>query len=175
LIKKLAQYLGSYKKYVWMAPLLVLLDVVAELSMPLLMAQIVDKGIPAGDLSFITRTGLYMILLAFGAIFFGVLNMKFSEINKRALLKIFIDGSVRRALGAHELVVGAQARQEKLTDARPDDPPVMKRKVIRGGSWKDVEYFIRTSTRTYEYQDTAKSYIGFRCVRTSFRNELHNR
>ncbi len=60
-------------------------------------------------------------------------------------------------------------------DARPDDPPVMKRKVIRGGSWKDVEYFIRTSTRTYEYQDTAKSYIGFRCVRTSFRNELHNR
>jgi formylglycine-generating enzyme len=60
-------------------------------------------------------------------------------------------------------------------DARPDDPPVMKRKVIRGGSWKDIEYFIQTSTRTYEYQDTAKSYIGFRCARTSFRNELHNR
>jgi formylglycine-generating enzyme len=60
-------------------------------------------------------------------------------------------------------------------DARPDDPPVMKRKVIRGGSWKDVAYFIRTSTRSYEYQDTAKSYIGFRCVRTSFRSELHDR
>jgi formylglycine-generating enzyme required for sulfatase activity len=59
--------------------------------------------------------------------------------------------------------------------ARPDDPPVMKRKVIRGGSWKDIAYFIRTSTRTYEYQDTAKSYIGFRCVRSSFRNELQNR
>ena len=40
----------------------------------------------------------------------------------------------------------------------------MKRKVIRGGSWKDVGYFLQTSTRTYEYQDTAKSYIGFRCV-----------
>lgn len=60
-------------------------------------------------------------------------------------------------------------------NARPDDPPVMKRKVIRGGSWKDVAYFIRTSTRTYEYQDTAKSYVGFRCVRTSFKNELQNR
>jgi formylglycine-generating enzyme required for sulfatase activity len=57
-------------------------------------------------------------------------------------------------------------------EARPDDPPVMKRKVIRGGSWKDVSYFIRNSTRTFEYQDTAKSYIGFRCVRTSFRKEL---
>jgi formylglycine-generating enzyme len=60
-------------------------------------------------------------------------------------------------------------------DARPDDPPVLKRKVIRGGSWKDIAYFIRTSTRSYEYQDTAKSYIGFRCVRTSFKNELRNR
>lgn len=60
-------------------------------------------------------------------------------------------------------------------NAKPDDPPVMKRKVIRGGSWKDIKYFIRNSTRSYEYQDTAKSYIGFRCVRTSFRNDLQNR
>ena len=60
-------------------------------------------------------------------------------------------------------------------NAKPDDPPVMKRKVLRGGSWKDLKYFIRTSTRSYEYQDTAKSYIGFRCVRTSFRNDLQNR
>jgi sulfatase modifying factor 1 len=49
-------------------------------------------------------------------------------------------------------------------DAKDTDPPRMKRKVIRGGSWKDVGYFLQTSTRTYEYQDTAKSYIGFRCV-----------
>ncbi len=59
--------------------------------------------------------------------------------------------------------------------ASPDDPPVMKRKVVRGGSWKDTEYFIRNSTRSYEYLDTTKSYIGFRCVRSSFKNELHNR
>ena len=50
-------------------------------------------------------------------------------------------------------------------NARPDDPPVMKRKVIRGGSWKDIGYFMQNGTRTYEYQDTTKSYIGFRCVR----------
>lgn len=60
-------------------------------------------------------------------------------------------------------------------NARPDDPPAMKRKVIRGGSWKDIKYFIRTATRTYEYQDTTKSYVGFRCVRSSFRNELVGR
>lgn len=36
----------------------------------------------------------------------------------------FIDGSVRRVLGAHELVLGAQVRQEKLTDSRPLDPAI---------------------------------------------------
>ncbi|MDP9046813.1 MAG: SUMF1/EgtB/PvdO family nonheme iron enzyme [Bacteroidota bacterium] len=49
-------------------------------------------------------------------------------------------------------------------EAKPNDPPVMKRKVVRGGSWKDIGYFLQNSTRSYEYQDTAKSYIGFRCV-----------
>ena len=46
------------------------------------------------------------------------------------------------------------------------DPPSMKRKVLRGGSWKDIGYYLQTGTRTYEYQDTAKSYIGFRCVQS---------
>ncbi len=53
-----------------------------------------------------------------------------------------------------------------LYDAKDDDPEVLKRKVIRGGSWKDVGYYLQTGTRTYEYQDTAKCYIGFRCVMT---------
>jgi len=51
-------------------------------------------------------------------------------------------------------------------EAQPDDPITLKRKAIRGGSWKDVGFMLQVSTRTYEYQDTAKSYIGFRCVQT---------
>lgn len=57
-------------------------------------------------------------------------------------------------------------------NAIPSDPPAMKRKVIRGGSWKDISAFLQVSTRSYEYQDTTKSYIGFRCVRPSFGNEF---
>jgi sulfatase modifying factor 1 len=49
-------------------------------------------------------------------------------------------------------------------DATDNDPPRMRRKVVRGGSWKDVGYFLQNSSRNYEYQDTTKSYIGFRCV-----------
>lgn len=57
-------------------------------------------------------------------------------------------------------------------NARKDDPPVMKRKVIRGGSWKDISQFVQVSTRNYEYQDTTKSYVGFRCVRSTFGDEF---
>ncbi|MEO7174561.1 MAG: SUMF1/EgtB/PvdO family nonheme iron enzyme [Saprospiraceae bacterium] len=49
-------------------------------------------------------------------------------------------------------------------DAKEGDPESFKRKVIRGGSWKDIGYFLRNGVRHFEYQDTAKSYIGFRCV-----------
>ncbi len=49
-------------------------------------------------------------------------------------------------------------------NAKESDPPVMKRKVIKGGSWKDIAYYLRVTTRAWEYQDTAKSYIGFRTI-----------
>lgn len=39
-----------------------------------------------------------------------------------------------------------------------------QRKVVRGGSWKDVAYYLQVSTRDYEYADSARSYIGFRTV-----------
>ncbi len=51
-------------------------------------------------------------------------------------------------------------------NALASDPPALKRKVIRGGSWKDIGFYLQVGTRTYEYQDTAKSYVGFRCVRS---------
>ena len=49
-------------------------------------------------------------------------------------------------------------------NASENDDPVMKRKVVRGGSWKDIAYYLEVTTRSYEYQDTAKCYIGFRCI-----------
>lgn len=51
-------------------------------------------------------------------------------------------------------------------DAKDTDPDAYKRKVLRGGSWKDISYYTQTGTRHWEFQDTAKSYIGFRTVLT---------
>jgi len=51
-------------------------------------------------------------------------------------------------------------------NAAKEDPYVMKKKTIRGGSWKDVAAYVRSDARSYEYQNESRSYIGFRCVRT---------
>jgi formylglycine-generating enzyme len=61
---------------------------------------------------------------------------------------------------AHDL------NMDYVYEAKDTDPAALKRKAIRGGSWKDIGYYLQTGTRTYEYQDTAKCYIGFRCVMT---------
>lgn len=47
-----------------------------------------------------------------------------------------------------------------------EDPYRLKKKSVRGGSWKDPESFIRSTWRTFEYQNQPRSYIGFRCVRS---------
>lgn len=70
--------------------------------------------------------------------------------------------------------VYTEAGVEAMSDINPEisynaakeDPYMMKKKVVRGGSWKDVASQIRSDARSYEYQNESRSYIGFRCVRT---------
>ncbi|MCQ2093469.1 MAG: SUMF1/EgtB/PvdO family nonheme iron enzyme [Bacteroidaceae bacterium] len=51
-------------------------------------------------------------------------------------------------------------------NAALEDPYALKKKSVRGGSWKDPESFIKSAWRTNEYQNVGRSFIGFRCVRT---------
>ena len=39
-----------------------------------------------------------------------------------------------------------------------------KNKVVRGGSWKDVAYYLQVSSRDFEIDTISRSYIGFRTV-----------
>ncbi|MDN5285232.1 MAG: Sulphatase-modifying factor protein [Mucilaginibacter sp.] len=55
-----------------------------------------------------------------------------------------------------------------LYDASSKDSPLMRRKVVRGGSWKDNGQMLNSDTRSFEDQDAAHSYIGFRCVMAAF-------
>ena len=51
-------------------------------------------------------------------------------------------------------------------NAALEDPYALKKKSVRGGSWKDPESFIKSAWRTSEYQNVGRSFVGFRCVRT---------
>ena len=50
--------------------------------------------------------------------------------------------------------------------ARQADPDALKRKVIKGGSWKDISAYLQCGARDFELQYEDRSYIGFRCVRS---------
>ncbi len=56
---------------------------------------------------------------------------------------------------------------EYRTMAKYEEDDTYKRKMTRGGSWKDIAYYIQNGTRSqYEYQDSAKAFVGFRCALT---------
>ena len=59
--------------------------------------------------------------------------------------------------------------------AKDSDPTWWKRKVTRGGSWKDVASFLQVSSRDYEFADTAKAFIGFRCIIEYIAQSLSNK
>lgn len=60
----------------------------------------------------------------------------------------------------------ADVNPELRYNAALEDPYFLKRKSVRGGSWKDPISLIRSAWRSYEYQNQPRSFIGFRCVRS---------
>ncbi len=50
--------------------------------------------------------------------------------------------------------------------------PANKKKITRGGSWKDVKYYLQVSSRNYEYEDIPRSFIGFRTVHDYLGDDL---
>jgi len=56
-------------------------------------------------------------------------------------------------------------------NAKVDDPIHLKKKVVKGGSWKDIPYFLQSGSRSTEYQYESRPFIGFRCVR-SYKGDL---
>ena len=57
MIKKLLSYMGEYKKWILLAPVLMVAEVLCEIVMPRLMAAIVDVGIAGADQAYILRRG----------------------------------------------------------------------------------------------------------------------
>lgn len=80
MIKKLLSYVGEYKKWILLAPILMVVEVVCELILPRCMAAIVDVGIAQSDMSVITYNGIKMLILAVIGMAAGVGASKVSTI-----------------------------------------------------------------------------------------------
>lgn len=71
MLKRLAIYLKGYEKYAVGSPLLVVLETGCELVIPLLMAQIINKGIYGNSMTVIWQSGALMVLVALLATVIG--------------------------------------------------------------------------------------------------------
>ena len=71
-------HLQGYKRDAVKSPIFITLEVICELLLPLVMAEIVDVAIPAGDLGYICKMGALMLLLSLAAMACGVLSAKYS-------------------------------------------------------------------------------------------------
>lgn len=93
MLKKLLSYLGIYKFYTILTPVLVICEVILEVYIPYLMSQIIDIGIKNRDMTYIYQRGLLMILMAFLALLFGALSSYLSATAGTGLSK-----NIRRGL-----------------------------------------------------------------------------
>ena len=72
-------HLEGYKKAAVKSPILIILEVICELLLPLVMAEIVDVAIPSGDVSYIFAMGGLMLALALLAMACGVGSAKYAS------------------------------------------------------------------------------------------------
>ena len=69
--RKLLRSVREYKRESFLTPVLVCLEVLMEVLIPLLMARIIDVGIMEGDMAYIIKMGLLLIVMAMLALVFG--------------------------------------------------------------------------------------------------------
>lgn len=78
MIKRLAQCIREYKKSTILTPLTVSLEVLMEVIIPLYMADLIDFGIDLGDMDFVIRTGIVLIIMCLMSLSFGALSGHFA-------------------------------------------------------------------------------------------------
>lgn len=74
--KTLLKSVREYKKQSVLAPFFVILEVLMEVLIPMEMAKIIDVGIMQGNLSYIVRRGLILVIMAMLALYFGIIAGK---------------------------------------------------------------------------------------------------
>jgi ATP-binding cassette subfamily B protein len=78
MIKKLTSYIGEYKKETFITPVFIMLEVIFEIIIPTLMAFIIDNGLEKGDMGYVVRIGIAMVVVSILSLISGALSGKFA-------------------------------------------------------------------------------------------------
>ena len=80
MIKKLSVYVGEFKKEALLSPICIAIEVIMEVILPVLMAAVIDNGVNVGDMNYVVKMGLLMIVVAFISLTGGALCGKYAAI-----------------------------------------------------------------------------------------------
>ena len=80
MLKKLAPYIGEFKKEAILSPVCIAIEVIMEVILPMLMAQVIDLGVNVGDMKYVLKMGLLMLVVAFISLAGGALCGKYAAI-----------------------------------------------------------------------------------------------
>ncbi|MBP5554623.1 MAG: ABC transporter ATP-binding protein [Lachnospiraceae bacterium] len=103
-MKKVLSLLKNYKKEAFLAPFFKLVEAIFELFVPLVMADIIDVGIPSSDTSYIVKKGLVLVLLAAAGLTVAITAQFFA-----AKAAVGVSGALRKKLFDH--IMGLEARE----------------------------------------------------------------
>ena len=80
MIKKLSVYVGEFKKEALLSPICIAIEVIMEVILPVLMAAVIDNGVNVGDMNYVVKMGLLMVVVAFISLAGGALCGKYAAI-----------------------------------------------------------------------------------------------
>ena len=80
MLKKLAPYIGEFKKETILSPVCIAIEVIMEVILPMLMAMVIDNGVNVGDMNYVFKMGLLMLVVAFISLAGGALCGKYAAV-----------------------------------------------------------------------------------------------
>lgn len=92
MLRRIFSYMKEYRKFAWLGLLCIAVEVIMEIMVPMLMADLIDYGVTNADQSYIIRKGLQMALCAILALILGVGSARFS-----ALAGMGLGANIRKA------------------------------------------------------------------------------
>ena len=92
MLKTLKAYVGEYKKTAIAAPVFIIFEVIFEMIIPLLMSEIIDNGLGAGNINYVVKVGIIMLLVSFASLFCGAMAARQAAIASAGFAKNVREG-----------------------------------------------------------------------------------